>query len=787
MRALNRKLWREVGGMRGSMISIALVVGAGVMSVITMQSTFRSLERSRDTYYREYRFADVFASLERAPESLARRIEEIPGVAGVRTRVVLDVVLRVPGLDQAATGHLVSVPAERRGMLNDLYLRAGRWVAPGRDDEVLASERFVAVNGLAIGDTLRAVVNGRQRALRIVGIALSPEFVYEVAPVGSFFSDERLFGVLWMEREALAAASDRTGAFNDVALRLAPGASEHAVIDRVDAILDGWGGLGAYPRADQLSNRLLSDEIAQNRATAMVIPGVFLGVAAFLLHIVLLRLVATQRGPIGLLKAFGYEDRTVALHYLGLAFVPVVAGALIGMGAGFWLGAAYTELYGQYFRFPSLEYRADLAGALGAAGISAAAALAGAWTAVRRTVVLQPAEAMQPEAPERFRPLILERIGLHRFLSSAQRMVLRNVERRPVRTLFSALGVGFALAVLLIGLLMLESMNVLIELQFRRIQREDLAVAFIADRPVDAARELARVPGVALAEPYHAVPVELAAGHRSRRTAITGVQPGGTLRRMVDAKGRAHPLPEGGVVLTERLARSLEVAPGDTLRATLLDCDAERMVEVAALMDEPIGINAYMSLPALSELLREEPRASGAYLALARGAEASVFERLADVPAIASTTSKTAMLRSFDDQMAESLRISLTILLGLASVLAVGVIYNGARIALSERGRELASLRVLGFTRGEVAAMLLGEQALVTAIGLPLGTLIGVGLTVLIIQTYDTDLYRIPLALEAKPFLWAAAMIVFVAAAAGLLVRRQLDRADLIAVLKTRE
>jgi putative ABC transport system permease protein len=788
MRALDRKLLRDAWRLRGQLLSIALIVATGIMSVITLQSTYQSLESARAGYYRDYRFADVFASLNRAPASLARRIEALPGVAAVDTRITMMVVLHVPGVELPAAGKLVSVPEAGQPALNRLHLRSGRWIAAGAHDEALVSERFAQVNGLAPGDTVGAVLNGRRRTLRIVGLALSPEFVYEIEPTGGFITDERLFGVLWLGLPALEAAQDMAGGFNELAVRLAPGASEHHVIAALDEVLDAYGGLGAYGRHDQVSERLLSDEIAQNRATATFIPLVFIGIAAFLLNIVLLRLISLERDQIGTLKAFGYTNPDIALHYLRLASIAVGAGTAIGIAAGLWLGAGYTRLYGQYFRFPELRYHASWEVALVAILVSSAAALVGAWSAVRAATRLQPAEAMRAEAPAHFRPLFIEKWGLHRLLSPAQRMVLRNLERRPVRALLSILGVAFSIGILLIGMTMLDSMRGMVDMQFRVIQREDAAVAFARSTDPGALRELQRLPGVIEAEPYRVVPARLSHGHRSRLLGITGLQPQGRLRSMTDEAGNVHALPEGGLVLSQRLARVLGVGPGDVVRVELLDRPgAVREVTVAALVQEMMGLNVYMTLPDLAALVREAPQVSGAYLRLRRGEEQAVFAALRDMPAITSTVSKTAMIRSFEDQMSESMALAMSILVTLAGVLAIGVIYNGARIALSERGRELASLRVLGFTRAEVAAMLLGEQGVITLLGLPLGALFGAGLTAMIIRAYDTEMYRMPLVLRPATFLTAALIITLIAVLAGLLVRRRLDRADLIAVLKTRE
>jgi putative ABC transport system permease protein len=318
-------LWRDLWHLRGQVAAAALVVACGVAAFVAMRGTYESLLLAQADYYRAYRFADVFAQLKRAPENLATRIAEIPGVAQVRTRVAMQVTLDVPGLEEPATGRLVSIPEKARPMLNDLFLASGRYVEPRRDDEVIVSEAFAVANGLKIGDSIGAIINGRWKQLRIVGAALAPEYIYEVGG-GMIFPDNRRFGVLWMGEKALATAFNMDGAFNDIALSLTAGASQGDVIERLDRLLEPYGGLGAYSREDQLSHRFISDEISQNRVSSTYIPAIFLSVAAFLLHIVLSRLVSMQRTEIGLLKAFGYGNLTVGLHYLKFATVTVLCG-----------------------------------------------------------------------------------------------------------------------------------------------------------------------------------------------------------------------------------------------------------------------------------------------------------------------------------------------------------------------------------------------------------------------------------------------------------------------------
>jgi putative ABC transport system permease protein len=787
VRALDRKLLRELWHLRSQMFSIGAVVACGVLAVVALRGTYESLAFSIDSYYREYRFADVFVSLERAPESVLPAVLDIPGVADAEGRISTIVNLDVPGLDEPAIGQVLSLPAHGGRAINAIHLVSGRLPEPGRPDEVLASESFMNANALAPGDTLGVVLAGRWRQLEITGVAISPDLIGEVAP-GTIFPDDRRFAVLRMERGALAAATGLEGAFNELSLQLAPGASEPEVIQRLDALLEPYGGLGAYGRSDHQSHEAIMGELEQNRITGTAIPAIFLAVAAFLLNLVLGRLVTTQRDQIAILKAFGYTNFAIGWHYLRFAMAAVAAGALAGTGLGIWMGGALIELYGEYFRFPDLEYRVSWGVVLLTTVVSAGAAALGALGAVRRAIRLPPAEAMRPEAPARFRPGPLERLGLGGRLPAAGRLILRNLERRPLRAVSSALGVAFSVAILMIGFYFLDVIGLMMDLQFRRIQREDMAVMFTSPRPPGVRHELAALGGVSYVETYRSVPIRLRAEHRSRTTALTGISADATLRPVYDRIRGPIQLPPEGLVLGTKLAEILEVEVGDTVRVEVLVGERrEARRVVAGTVDEMFGIPAYMDASALDRMLEEGPAVTGAYLRVDADRVAELNDRLKRVPAVTSVHSPAALRRSFEQQLADNLMISVLFIVVLACVLSVGIIYNGARIALSERGRELASLRVLGFSRREVALLLLGEQSAITVAAIPVGWLIGVGFSAALVAAIETERYRFPLVLTPRTFILTAAITAAAAVLAGLAVRRRLNRLDLIEVLKTRE
>jgi putative ABC transport system permease protein len=787
MRVLNRKLLRDLGLLRSQVIAIALVVASGVATVVTTRIAYESLVSSRSAYYARYRFADVFAHAKRAPESLRSRIEAIPGVAAAETRIVADVTLDVPGLTEPATGRLVSLPERREPALNDIYLRRGRRIEPGHRDEVVVSEAFAEANTLEVGDRLGAVLNGRWEELRIVGIGLSPEYIYEIRGT-DLFPDPRRFGVIWMSRDALGPAFQMDGAFNDVSLRLASDAIEQDVINRLDGLLERYGGLGAYGRSEQLSDSFISDEIKQNRVFGTILPAVFLGVAAFLLNIVLSRLVATQRDQIAVLKAFGYRNRAIALHYMAFSLAAVALGSVLGTGLGLWLGAQMLDLYMTVYRIPLMRFDPGLSVVLLAIGVSAAAAVLGALSAVRRSLDLAPAEAMRPEPPARFRAGWLELSGAIAWLPTSIRMIWRNVARRPARAVLSTVGISLAVALLIVGHYFMVAIQHLDEVQFRTAQREDLTVAFHEPRPASARYALASLDGVTRAEPFRAVAARLRFGHASRRVALFGLEQDGELRRIVDDELRIAELPPEGVLLTSMLAQRLNVVPGDSVTVEVLEGSRPiREIVVAATVDEVFGLQAYMDSRSLRRLLREAGTVSGAFLRVDPLAAPALHTELKRMPAVAGATSRTATLASFEKTLGESMGIFTSVLAMFASVIAVAVVYNAARIALSERSRELASLRVLGFSRAEVSRLLLGEQGMLTLVALPLGFAVGYRLCEAMALAYQWDLFRMPLLLTRETYAYAFGVISAAALVSGLVVRRRLDRLDLVTAMKERE
>jgi len=789
MNALDRKLFRDLWHMRGQVLAIAAVIMGGVATMVMSLSTYDSLVTTRDRFYSEYRLADVFAGLKRAPDPVAERLAALPGVERLETRVRAGVKLEVAGFSDPITGQILSLPDVGEAQLNRIYFKRGRSVQPWSTDEVVLSDTFADAHHLQPGDTLAAIIHGKRKKLTVVGVAVSPEYVYQIAP-GAMFPDFKRYGVLWMGRNALATAYDMKGAFNQVSLTLARDANEQDVIDRVDAILADYGGTGAYGRRDQFSNRFLSEELKQLRTMATIFPAIFLGVAAFLLNVVLSRLIALQREQIAILKAFGYSYAAIGMHYVKMVLLMALLGVAAGVALGTWFGQGLSHVYSETtFRFPYLDYRLQPGVVLIALAVSALAAVSGTLVSVMRAVRLPPAEGMRPEMPASYRTSVVERIGLQRWLAAPSRMILRHIGRRPLKALLTVLGIACACGLMMVGNYQKGAIDFMVDVQFRQASREDLALAFIDPTSGRALHELAALPGVDFVEGYRDVPAILRFGQYRHRAALFGIQPEGRLHRSLDSRLKPVAVPPGGVVLTDYLANDiLHVKPGDMLTVEVLEGSRPvRQVPVLGITQQYLGVSAYMQKESVNALMREGNTVTGAYLAVEPGTEPELYAKLHDRPRVLGMVANKTAVQSFYATIGEFILFYNLVATVLAGAIGFGVVYNSARIALSERGRELASLRVLGFTRGEIAYILLGELALLTLAAIPVGFLVGVGLVGILVVAFQSELYRLPLILTPENYAMGASVVIVSALLSGLLLWRRLGRLDLVAVLKTRE
>ena len=787
--ALDRKLLRDLWRMRGQVCSIALVIASGIALLVMSLSTHEALKETTQAYYERAHFGHVFASVERAPTHLGARIAAIEGVQNVQTRISKQAVLELEGFDEPLLGRLVSIPEGEQPVLNQLVFRHGRLVEPGRPDEVILNESFAEVHGLRPGDSIVAVVNGHRRTLRIVGVAMSPEFIYVISPF-ALIPDKQRYGILWMGQDALEAAYDYDGAFNDLSVSLQRGADPRTVVEELDNLLEPYGGAGAIDRGDHLSAWFVENELEQNRTSARLLPAVFLAVAAFLTSMVLNRLIATERSEIGLLKAFGYSSTQVGWHYAKLVIAMAALGIVLGWILGAALGRLSTEGYATNLNLPILIYRPGPASFAIGALVSLAVALGAAARAVRHAATLPPIVAMNPPAPPSFRRESGVLAWLVRFADEPTRIILRQIGRWPMRAATTGLGFAFAVAMMVLSLQFLDTTDELARLHFDQSQREDLALGFDQPKPWAILSEVARLPGVLSVEPTRIVSADLSSGPVVHRGAIEGLPIAPRLTRIFDPELGEREVPRRGLAIAAALATKLDVRVGDEVWVDVREGRRpSTSLQVSAIFDNYMGTPAFMDLRELNRLLGERPLVDQVNVTFDPARESELLAALKELPSVAAAGLRSAALSNFEETIARMLLVFVGFFVAFSFALGFGVTYNAQRIALSERGRELATLRVLGFSRRETLYILVGETMLLVVLSLPLGCLLGFVLTALFVNApgFNTELMRMPLAIEPSTYGTAIVVLLVSGVLAGAAMKRRADRLDLITVLKTRE
>jgi len=784
---LDHKLLRDLWRMRGQAMAIGLVIAVGVGMLVMMTGLVSSLNETRTTYYDRYRLADVFAPVTRAPDHLARRLAAINGVGAIEPRVVGSALIEMPGFDVPVQAQAVSLPDLRVPRLNDVFLTDGRMIESDHSDEILLLEAFAKAHDIRPGDYIFATMNGARRSFQIVGLAQAPEFLYTAAP-GEFISEDGRFAVIWMSRSAIAATYDMVGGFNEALVSLSRDANEAAVRDSIDRILRPYGGTGAYTLADLPSNQFVSEEISGLEASAKVVPPIFLAVAAFLLYIVINRMVQSEREEIGLMKAFGYTNTEVGGHYFKMVMAIAIGGAFAGCLMGIAGGRALIDIYIIYFKFPFLVFRLEPSSFVTGVSVSILSASAGGLLVLRSVFALTPADAMRPPVPADYSRT--GRIGhaLNRFLDQPSRMVLRRITRQPVRMAGAMMGIACGMALSVSMITIYAGFDRTIDLTFNVIDRSDVTVSFTHAASDATIFELRRMEGVTLTEPVRNVAVVLRNALRTHRGVVSGVTPDARLSRALDSDLTEISLESGGIVLSTGLASKLDIRPGEMLTVEVRTGRQPVMqIPVTGVAESLLGSPSYMDLDALNRALREPNRVSGAYLAIDEAHASEIYAALQDMPAVAGFSLKSQAERDLQNQMDAGAGAIRYVMGAIAFVITFGIVYNAARIAYAERSRDLASLRVIGFTKSEAAFVLLGELAIVTLVALPIGGLLGYYLSFGIAAGFSSELYQIPAIFDPASYGFAAMVVLGATVASGWLVKRNLDRAELVSALKTRE
>jgi len=789
---LKRKLLRDLNRRKISVLVLAAIVMVGVGSLILMTSVYRDLDAARAAYYRDQRLGDFIIDLKRAPESAPELAAGLPQIREAHGRVSMATLLDLDGAEEPLTGLVLSLPPDRRPVLNDVLLRSGAWFSGPDEREALLDHAFAAANRLEPGDRLKVLLLDQQHEVLVVGTVMSPEFVYVIPAGGGFAPDPARFGVLFMPEEFLQRACDLEGAYNQILGRVfdASPAALARTLELLEDLYDPWGVLQATAMIDQPSVRFLNDELRGLKVSSFIQPAVFLGVAMLILNVLAGRIVAQQRAIIGTLRAVGYSPAALAGHFLAFGLAIGLFGGLAGSALAVWLQPLMIGLYRQFYALPRFEahFHADLH----LLGMATSLLFAGAGTvrAARRAARLHPALAMRPPPPERGSHVWLEGVGIvWERLSFRWRLVLRSIFRNPFRSGVNVFAVAVSGSIIVMTFGMVDSLDYLMDYEFRAVSRQELTIALRDPAGPRAPAEFGALAGVSLVEPQLNVPARLSYGSRTKRLGVVGLPRGNRLYTPLDGDGRPITIPPEGLVLADKVARLLGVRVGDVLTLRpLIGQRREVRAPVVAVVPTFLGLGAYADLQYLSRLIGEE-WAANALLGSTYDKQdlRATYAEIKEHPTVVGVARRLRALEQMQETFGRNMGVMLTIMVFFAGLIGFGSVVNTSLVSLSEREREVGTLRVLGYGPGEVAAILRGEQLILSALGVGLGLIGGIGLSHLLARAYDTELYRFPVVIHAWRLLQAALILIGFVAFAQVVSLLQVRRIAWLDALKIGE
>lgn len=792
MKVLDRKLIRDLRRSRGLLLAITSIMAVGVACYVALGFAYRNLSTAKNEYYADCRMADFSIEVKKAPLAELAAVERLPGVVEVRPRIQFFATVDIERIAEPLNGIVLSLPDRREPTINDVILRRGGYFTDIRDNEVIVNEKFARHHGLSPGHWIHLILNNRRQELFIVGTAVSSEFTYLVGP-GSIMPDPEHLGVFYLKHSYAEDVFDFDGACNQVMGRLAPNVRDRPdeTLRRAELLLDSFGVFTTVPLEQQPSNRFLSNEISGLKAFGVIDPLIFLSVAALVLNVLMTRLAEQQRVIVGTLKALGYYDRQVFGHFLKFGLAVGVLSGVLGGGLGYWISMAMTGLYRKFFEFPTLANRFYLDIFVQGMVVSLVCSLIGSVHGARSVLRLEPAEAMRPKPPAQGGAIWLERFGrFWQSLSFAGRMMLRNLVRHRFRTTAGVFAAAMGAGMSVNALMLVEATSFLVDFQFSQIQRSDIDLAFKDERPAAALTEARQLPGIDRAEPLFNVGCTFVNGSHSYRSGITGLAVDARLTIPRDLGGRRLRIPDVGLVMSRKLAQILHVARGELVEVRPTKGLREPWrVPVTEIADSYVGLTVYANIDYLSRLTHEELAISGVQLAVnsQRDSLAMLYGELKRLPGVQSVTARADTVANVHETLIKNQRVFIGLLCLFAGVIFFGSVLNSSLVGLAEREREVATLRVLGYTEWQVGNLFLRESMLIntvgTLVGMPLGYLLNWGITI----AYDTDMFRIPVVDPTSSCVATFVLGTVFALIAHGFVQRAIFRMDWLEAMKTKE
>lgn len=787
MRKLRLMIFRDIKSNLGQYVAVIVVIIIGISLYNALYMSYHNLKNSTDYYYSEYRLPHIFVRLNRCPEGVISRISAIEGVSQVQGRIVRDVSLDVPGYGEKAYARIISVPTDNKGALCRLFIEEGRYITGPPEGKVLVEKQFFEYHGLKTGDVLYPVINGKKVEMRVQGKVMSPEYIYPVPSAQQLMPDTGGFAILYVNHSFAQQLFGYEGMVNDIGIRLDSDDKVEEVKNILEDMLKNYGLIDIVERENQVSNKMLESELTQLESMAFLFPVLFLLVASIVIYMLLLRMVENQRRQIGVLMAMGYGKGSILAHYIRYALFIALTGSIAGGILGIWAGRALTLYYLVYFNIPVLQvkvyYNTLLTGILMSAGFCCVAG----FNAAKRVLSITPAQAMRPPAPVKGSRWIGERfIPFLRKIEISWRLTFRNLWRNKKRTAFTTFGIAITVAILISTVFFMDAFEFMFDEAFGGNQKYDYKIIFTRNMGEEVIGNLQEFKEVDVAEPIGEYPFSLTNGWREEGAIVIGLNRDTKLYSLKDLEDREVSIPEKGILLSDVLARRLGVKPGDTVTLeSPYKPGVKREVKVADIVSQYLGFNGFMDIKYLGSILNEGYVTNGAIIDIKYGSE-EFLKRLKDMPYIQKFDTPTGQMEEYMKYL-DLMYAYLAVVILFGTIMGFAIIYNTTTINIMERKRELASLRVMGFSKRQVAELIFNENVAVSVlgiiVGLPMGRLMAAG----IINNLGEEIIKIPLVIYPRTYLMAVVTVFIFVFLAQLANMRRISKLDLVEVMKSRE
>ncbi len=790
MQALFKKLLRNISQGKGQFWAVVAVVTVGIMIYVSMSSTYYNLKKSQEDFYQASNFADYYFSIVKAPERIIKDVEALAGVKRATGRISLDLPILKED-NKRATARIITFPLPMDNELNHILLSEGRMFTgkAGSNIEINTNPGFVDANNINWGDNVTVIYEGKPVDLSIVGTANSPEFIYPIKDIADLLPDHENFGIFMLPQYEAGPVFNYAGQINQVLVEFTPNTDHAKAAEEIKELLKPYGFLASYPRDDQLSHAMLQTELDSIKSLTTFLPFIFLSIAAAIQFVILRRMVRNQRAQIGVIKALGYSNGQIILHYSTYALLVGLIGAILGAITGWLFSGILTDFYLLYFNLPhspgGFNSKAIIYGFI----ISIVVGLAAGWSAARQVSKIQPAESMRPVPPKTGSKSIVENwSALWIRLGSDWKISLRNISRNRGRFMLTTVGIALAVALLVISYFMNDAVDYMMQSIFHD-QKYDLMIRVATPVKEGELSSIAAIDGVLKVEPFLELPVRMTYKGKSEDDVLTAYNPAMSLKKIADEKGRELNIPAQGVLLSNSQAQKLGVRVGEDVEIeTLLPQGPTHrsFIRVAGISHQMIGSATYVDLEVANRLLEAQNLISGAMLKSEAGKASLVEERLGEMLNIASISSREKEIANFEANLGAMI-YTVGIMVLFAMILGLAIVYNASLMTFVERERELASLKVIGYSNKELAGILGKENLLQSilgiALGLPLGKIMATGF----ISSIETDLYSFPVIIYPLTYVFSTlTAIVFIIIAHRLAIRG-VNRINLVETLKNRD